>query len=244
MSKIPFKRVLLKISGEALASIRPEVESDTYGISQEMLEKIAIDVQEVYDLGIQICIVVGGGNIFRGVHGVSKHNIDRATSDHMGMLATVINGLALQNAIEGEGIPCRLMSAIPMNTVAQHYVRQRAIRHLEKGRVVIFVAGTGNPYFTTDTAATLRATELGCDLLLKATKVKGVFTKDPVQFSDAEFIPHMTYADVLEKKINIMDATAITLAQENKIPMRIFSIYEKNSFPDVMKNVGQFTKIS
>lgn len=244
MSKISYKRVLLKLSGEALASPTPVNDADSYGISQEMLERIAIDVQEVYDLGVQVCIVVGGGNIFRGAHGVAKHNIDRTTSDHMGMLATVINGLALHSAIEAEGIPCRLMSAISISSVAQNYVRQRAIRHLEKGRVVIFVAGTGNPYFTTDTAATLRATELNCDLLLKATKVDGVYTKDPLLHEDAVFIPSLTYAEVLENKLQVMDSTAVTLAQENNMPLRVFSIYNKNGFPDVIKNVGRFTKIS
>ncbi len=244
MSKIPYKRVLLKLSGEALSSALPVSADESYGISQEMLERIALDVQEVYDLGVQICIVVGGGNIFRGAHGVANHNLDRTTSDHMGMLATVINGLALHSAIEAEGIPCRLMSAIPMSTVAQPYVRQRAIRHMEKGRVLVFVAGTGNPYFTTDTAATLRAIEMNCDLLLKATKVDGVYTKDPAVHADAVFIPHLSYQEVLEKKLAVMDATAITLAQENAIPLRVFSIYNKNSFPDVIRNVGKFTKIA
>lgn len=244
MLKNPFKRVLLKISGEALACPNPLNEKKVYGISQEMLEKIALDIQEVHDLGIQVCVVVGGGNIYRGAHGATKHNIDRTTSDHMGMLATVINGLALSNALEAEGVPSRLMSAIPMNTIAQPYVRQRAIRHLEKGRVVIFVAGTGNPYFTTDTAAVLRATEMGCDVMLKSTKVDGVYDQDPFEHDDAVFYDTLTYADVLNRNLSIMDATAITLAQENQLPLRVFSIYRKNSFPDVIKNVGPFTKIS
>lgn len=243
MSKVAFKRVLLKLSGEALASLTPD-NSANVGISQEMLERIAHDIKNVYDLGVQICIVVGGGNIFRGVHGMATHDLNRTTSDHMGMLATIINGLALHNAIEAEGVPCRLMTAVPMETIAELYVRLRAIRHMEKGRVIIFAGGTGNPYFTTDTAATLRASEMGCDLLLKATKVDGVYTNDPVKNPDAEFIPNLSYQDVLINKLGVMDATAITLAQENHLPLRIFSIYTENGFKDAISNTGRFTKIS
>ena len=244
MAKLPVKRVLLKLSGEALASLEPSFDHHAYGISQLMLEKIALEVQEVYDMGIQVCIVVGGGNIFRGAHGVAKHNLDRTTSDHMGMLATVMNGLALHNAIEAEGVPCRLMSAIPINPIAQHYVRQRAERHIDKGRVLIFVAGTGNPYFTTDTAATLRAVETKCDLLLKGTKVPGVYTKDPALHSDATHISHLTYEELTQQQYGIMDSTAIALVHEHKIPTRVFSIYAKNSFPDAVKGIGLFTTIS
>ena len=243
MSKIPFKRVLLKLSGEALASLNQN-DSDNFGISQEMLERIALDIKSVHDLGVQVGIVVGGGNIFRGAHGMAHHDLDRTTSDHMGMLATVINGLALHNAIEATNVPCRIMSAIPMKTIAETYVRQRAIRHLEKGRVVVFSAGSGNPYFTTDTAAALRASELGCDLLLKATKVDGVYTADPKTTSSAEFIPTLTYRDILERGLNVMDTTAITLAKENHIPLRIFSIYKENGFAEVLQNQGRYTTIS
>jgi len=243
MSKIAFKRVLLKLSGEALASIN-QAESDNFGISQEMLERIALDIQYVHDLGVQIGIVVGGGNIFRGAHGVSHHDLNRTTSDHMGMLATVINGLALQNAIQAEGVPCRIMSAIPMETIAEPYIRQRAIRHLEKGRVVVFAAGSGNPYFTTDTAASLRASELGCDLLLKATKVDGVYTADPKTTPSADFIPNLTYREVIDRSLNVMDTTAIALAMENHIPLRVFSIYTENGFANVLQNQGRFSTIS
>lgn len=243
MSKNIFKRVLLKLSGEALASLSPD-ESDRFGISQEMLERIALDIKSVHDLGIQVGVVVGGGNIFRGAHGVAHHDLDRTTSDHMGMLATVINGLALHNAIQAEGTPCRIMSAIPMDTVAESYIRQRAIRHMEKGRVVVFSAGSGNPYFTTDTAAALRASELKCDLLLKATKVDGVYSADPKTTPSAEFLSKLTYNEVVERGLNVMDATAITLARENHIPMRVFSIYNENGFAKVLQNQGRYSTIS
>ncbi|MDP3371303.1 MAG: UMP kinase [Candidatus Paracaedibacteraceae bacterium] len=243
MSKNIFKRVLLKLSGEALASLHPE-ESSNFGISQEMLERIALDIKSVHSLGIQIGIVVGGGNIFRGAHGVAQHDLDRTTSDHMGMLATVINGLALHNAIQSEGTPCRIMSAIPMDTIAESYIRQRAIRHMEKGRIVVFCAGSGNPYFTTDTAAALRASELGCDLLLKATKVDGVYSADPKTTQSAEFLHKLTYDEVVKRGLNVMDATAITLARENHIPMRVFSIYNEDGFAKVLQNQGRYSTIS
>jgi uridylate kinase len=243
MSKPAFKRVLLKLSGEALASLNPE-DSENFGISQEMLERIAIDIKTVHNLGVQIGIVIGGGNIFRGAHGVSHHDIDRGTSDYMGMLATVINALALHNAIQSEGTPCRIMSALPIEAIAETYIRQRAIRHMEKGRVVVLAAGSGNPYFTTDTAAALRASELGCDLLLKATKVDGLYTKDPKKSSDAEFLKELTYDEVVKRGLNVMDTTAITLAKENHIPLRVFSIYKENGFADVLQNQGRYSTIS
>jgi uridylate kinase len=243
MSQISFKRVLLKLSGEALASLTPS-QSDNFGISQEMLERIALDIKVVHDLGVQIGVVVGGGNIFRGAHGVAHHALARTTSDHMGMLATVINGLALQNAIEAEGTPCRLMSALPIEAVSETYIRQRAIRHLEKGRVVVFSAGTGNPYFTTDTAAALRASELGCDLLLKATKVDGIYCSDPKKNSAADFLENLNYNEVLDRGLNVMDTTAITLAKENNIPLRVFSIYNENGFANVLQNQGRYSTIS
>lgn len=241
--KSAFKRVLLKLSGEALASLNQD-DSDNFGISQGMLERISLDIKQVQDMGVQVGIVIGGGNIFRGAHGVSQHDIDRATSDYMGMLATVINALALHNSIQAEGVPCRIMSALPIEAIAETYIRQRAIRHMEKGRVVVFAAGSGNPYFTTDTAAALRASELGCDLLLKATKVDGVYTKDPKKSSDAEFLKELTYDEVVSRGLNVMDATAITLAKENHIPLRIFSIYKENGFADVLQNQGHYSTIS
>jgi uridylate kinase len=243
MSKPAFKRVLLKLSGEALASLNQD-DSENFGISQEMLERIAIDIKTVHSLGVQIGIVIGGGNIFRGAHGVSHHAIDRGTSDYMGMLATVINALALHNAIQAEGTPCRIMSALPIEAIAETYIRQRAIRHMEKGRVVVLAAGSGNPYFTTDTAAALRASELGCDLLLKATKVDGIYTKDPKKSSDAEFLKELTYDEVVKRGLNVMDTTAITLAKENHIPLRVFSIYKENGFADVLQNQGRYSTIS
>jgi uridylate kinase len=237
-----YKRVLLKISGEALASVDPEGDRNL-GIDQKMLEKIAQDIKTVYDHGVEICLVVGGGNIYRGVYGMARHGMDRTTSDQMGMLATVINGMALQHAIESEGMTCRLMSAIPMPTLAESYVRRQAIRHMEKKRVVLFVAGTGTPYFTTDTAAALRASEMNCDLLLKATKVKGVYAKDPVHHKDAEFLPRLTYDEVLAKKLKVMDTAAITLTQENQIPIAVFSIYEQGGFAKVISGQGHFSLI-
>lgn len=237
-----YKRVLLKISGEALASINPD-EDQSRGIDQRMLEKIAQDIKGVYAENIQICLVVGGGNIYRGVHGMAKHGMDRTTSDQMGMLATVINGLALHNAIQNEGVPCRLMSAIPIPAISEPYVPKRALRHLEKNRVVLFVAGTGNPYFTTDTAAALRASEMGCDLLLKATKVQGVYTKDPVHHKDAVFLPRLTYDQVLDQNLGVMDTAAIALTRENSVPIAVFSIYENDGFAKVINGQGRFTLI-
>ncbi len=238
-----YKRVLLKISGEALASIDPEGDKNL-GIDQKMLEKIAQDIKVVYDQGIEVCLVVGGGNIYRGVHGMARHGMDRTTSDHMGMLATVINGMALQHAVESQGLSCRLMSAIPIPTVGESYIRRRAIRHMERGRVVLFVGGTGIPYFTTDTTAALRASEMNCDLILKATKVQGVYTKDPAYHNDAEFLPHLTYDEVLAKNLKVMDTAAIVLASENHIPIAVFSIYEENGFAKVVNGQGHFSLIS
>ncbi len=237
-----YKRVLLKISGEALASVDPAGDKNL-GIDQKMLEKIAQDIKAVYDQGVEICLVVGGGNIYRGVHGMAKHGMDRTTSDHMGMLATVINGMALQHAIESEDVPCRLMSSIPMPTVGESYIRRRAIRHMEKGRVVLFAGGTGIPYFTTDTTAALRASEMGCDLFLKATKVQGIYTKDPVHHKDAEFLPRLTFDEVLAKNLKVMDTAAINLAHENHIPIAVFSIYEDGGFAKVISGQGHFSLI-
>jgi len=241
MTTLPYRRILLKISGEALAS--PESFSSPQAIDQNMLQKIAHDIKSAYVQGVEICMVVGGGNIFRGVLGAQSHGIDRATSDYMGMLATVINALALQSAMEAIEVPCRVMTAIPMAAMGESYIRRRAIRHLEKKRVVIFAAGTGNPFFTTDTAAALRASEMGCDLLLKATKVDGVYSKDPTKNKDAVFYPQLSYHDVLFNRLEVMDATAVALARENHVPIAVFSIYDTDGLSNVVKGKGRFTMI-
>jgi uridylate kinase len=232
--------VLLKISGQALAGSG----SDSQGINQEMLEKLASEIAQVRDLGIQVSIVVGGGNIYRGIAGSKTHGMDRATSDYMGMMATIINVLALQNAMEHASIPCRVMCAFPIEAIGETYIRRRAIHHLEKNRVVIFAGGTGNPFFTTDTAAALRASEMGCDLLLKATKVNGVYSADPLTDRTAEFHPTLCYDDVLTRNLGVMDATAIALARENLVPIAIFSIYETGGFAKVIRGEGNFTLIT
>ncbi len=243
-SKPLHRRVLLKISGQALAGTLAGSDSDSQGISQEMLEKMASEIAQVRDLGTQVCIVVGGGNIYRGVAGAKTHGIDRATSDYMGMMATIINALALQNALEQANIPCRVMCAFPIEAIGETYIRRRAIHHLEKDRVVIFAGGTGNPFFTTDTAAALRASEMGCDLLLKATKVDGVYSADPLKDHTAEFHPILSYDDILTRNLGVMDATAIALARENLIPIAIFSIYEQGCFAKVIRGKGNFTLIT
>jgi uridylate kinase len=235
-----YKRVLLKISGEALASVE-KTHTKAFGISQYMLDKIANDVKSALALGVQVCIVVGGGNIYRGVQGASEHGIDRATSDYMGMMATIINGVALASALENNGVPSRLMSAIPVQLVAEPYIRSKALSHMQKGRVVVFAGGTGNPFFTTDTAATLRAVEMNCDVLFKATKVPGIYDKDPVKHKDAVFMGEITATEVLNKKLNVMDATAIALARENNLPIVVFSMYEDDSFAKVMTEKTQYT---
>lgn len=237
-----YKRVLLKISGEALAG--PNHANISMGISQEMLTKLAADIKQVIDMGVKVCIVIGGGNIYRGITGAKEHGIDRSTSDHMGMLATVINALALQNAIEHAGLECRVMTAIPMEAFAEPYIRRRAINHMTKGRVVIFAAGMGNPYFTTDTPAALRALEMNCDLILKATKVDGVYDKDPKKHQDAVRYDHLTYSEVLKKHLTVMDTTAVTLIRENHLPLAVFNIFEENGFARVITGQGKYTLIS
>ena len=204
-----------------------------YGISPDMLKYVADEVRSIFDLGVQVSIVVGGGNIFRGI-AASSYDMDRASADHMGMLATLINSLALQDALEKKGIPTRVQTAISMHQLAEPYIRRRAIRHLEKGRVVIFAAGTGNPYFTTDTAAVLRAQEIHAELLMKATKVDGLFDCDPVQNKDAKLIRKTTYMEVLSERLNVMDATAISLAMDNRLPLVIFNLKTKGNIRDVV----------
>lgn len=215
--QIKYKRVLLKLSGEALMG------GDSYGINTDVLDFVANEVREIVELGIQPGIVIGAGNIFRGVAGASK-GMDRATADNMGMLATVMNSLAMQDALEREGVITRVMSAIPMQSVCEPYIRRRAVRHLEKGRVVIFAAGTGNPYFTTDSAGVLRALEIDADLVIKATKVDGVYDKDPVVYPDAVKYNDLTYDDVLRRGLKVMDAAGIALAKEDNKPIKVLNM--------------------
>ena len=234
MSALRFKRVLLKISGEALMG------NGEYGIETDMVNRIARDIKDVVDLGIEVCLVVGGGNIFRGVSGAAV-GMDRSAADYMGMLATVINSLALQNALEKLGVTTRVQSAIPMSSVCEPYIRRKATRHMEKGRVVIFAAGTGNPFFTTDTAAALRASEMSCDALLKGTKVDGVYTADPIKVPTAKKFDTLTYLDVLSNDLGVMDASAISLARENNIPVIVFSIKQPGAFAELMQGRGAYT---
>lgn len=231
-----YRRVLLKLSGEALLG------EQEFGVSPDTLESIASDVCAVRALGVQVCLVVGGGNIFRGMAGAAA-GIERTSADYMGMLATVMNALALQSAMERAGLDTRVLSAIPMATVCEPYIRRRAMRHLDKGRVVIFAGGTGNPFFTTDTAAALRASEMRCDLLLKGTQVDGVYSADPNIDSGAERYERLSYLDVLSRDLRVMDAAAISLARENKIPILVFSIQNAGAFAGVIAGRGKFTLI-
>ncbi len=213
-----------------------------YGIDFDTVDRIAKEVKAVRELGVQVCMVLGGGNIFRGVSGATR-GMQRASADYMGMLATVINALALQNMLEGHGVESRVLSAIPMSTVCEPYIRRRAIRHLDKGRVVIFGGGTGNPFFTTDTAAALRAAEMGCDALLKGTQVDGVYSADPKTDPDAERYERLNYLEVLSRDLKVMDASAISLARENKIPILVFSVHTPGAFADVISGNGTCTII-
>ncbi len=231
-----YKRVLLKISGEVLMG------DGEFGLNPETVDRIAGDIAEVRSQGIEICLVVGGGNIFRGVS-VAAAGMERAGADYMGMLATVMNALALQSALEGRDVPTRVLSAIPMATVCEPYIRRRAVRHMEKGRVVIFAAGTGNPYFTTDTAAALRASEMGCDCLMKGTKVDGVYSADPEKDPTAERYESLTHFDVLQRDLKVMDAAAITLCRENDIPILVFSIQNAGEVSRVLQGDGRFTTV-
>jgi len=223
VSEIIYKRALLKLGGESLAD-----ETAGFGIDQEAIKNIAQEILAAHNLGVEFAIVIGGGNIFRGAT-ASALGMERVTADHMGMLATVINALALQHALESVGIPTRVQTAIEIHQVAEAYVRRRAIRHLEKGRIVIFAAGTGNPFFTTDTAASLRAMEINADIIFKATKVDGIYTSDPMTDKDAVKYEHLTYLDVLKKGLKVMDSTSVSLCMDNKLPMVIFNVREKGS---------------
>jgi uridylate kinase len=227
MTKPRYRRILLKISGEILTGDRG------FGIDPEIIREIAQEIKEVVSLGVEIAIVIGGGNIFRGVAASSK-GMDRATADYMGMLATVLNALAFQDALEKMGVHTRVQTAIEMREIAEPYIRRKAIRHLEKGRVVIFAAGTGNPFFTTDTTASLRAMEIGAEVILKATKVDGIYSLDPVLHPEAEKYEELTYLDVLKRQIKVMDATAISLCMDNKIPIVVFSLKERGNIQRVV----------
>ncbi len=234
--QIKYRRVLLKLSGEALMGSRD------YGLDQVIVDRVATEIKDVIAMGVQVCVVIGGGNIFRGVSGAAS-GMDRATADYMGMLATVMNALAMQNALEKMDVPTRVQSAIPMSTVCEPYIRRRAQRHMEKGRVVIFAAGTGNPFFTTDSAAALRASEMQCDALLKGTKVDGVYSADPKKFPDAKRYDRLSYLDVLAQDLQVMDTSAISLARQSKIPILVFSIFEHGAFAEVMQGKGKSTII-
>jgi uridylate kinase len=232
-----YSRILLKLSGEALMG------PGEYGLDPETVSRLAAEVKAVVATGVQVCLVIGGGNIFRGVIGAAT-GIERASADYMGMLATVINSLAVQSALERIGVPTRVCSAIPMDTVCEPYIRRRAIHHMEKGQVVICAAGTGNPYFTTDTAAALRAAEMGCKALLKGTQVDGVYSADPKKDKSAQRYDRLSFLEVLSRDLKVMDAAAISLARENNIPILVFSIHHPGALADVVAGRGKYTIIS
>ena len=232
-----YKRVMIKISGEALMG------DQAYGLNPPTVENIAQEIKKVHSLGTQICMVIGGGNIFRGLQG-SAQGMERTTADYMGMLATVMNALAMQSALEALGINTRVVSAIPMDQVCEPYIRRRAVRHLEKDRVCIFAAGTGNPYFTTDTAATLRASEMACEAIFKGTKVNGVYDKDPALHSDAVRYEATNYDEVLQKNLKVMDASAIALARDNNLPIIVFSLNEPGGLACILRGEGTYTSVS
>jgi uridylate kinase len=223
-----YKRVLLKLSGEALQG------PGQFGISSDVIEYVSEEIKSIYSLGVETGIVIGGGNIFRGVSSSSK-GMDRSTADYMGMLATVINALALQDFLERKGLPTRIQTALEIKQVAEPFIKRRAIRHLEKGRIVIFAAGTGNPFFTTDTAATLRALQMGADIIMKATKVDGIYDKDPVKNKDASKFTELTYMEILKKGLKVMDATSISLCMEGNIPIVVFDLFEKGNIEKVIR---------
>ena len=224
-----YKRIVLKLSGEALKDV-----TNGEPLDPAILKNLALSLKEIHSLGVQICLVVGGGNIFRGLSG-SQSGVDRTTGDYMGMLATVINGLALMNALEKEGVPVRVQTAIPMEKIAEPFILRRAVRHLEIGRIVILVAGTGNPYFSTDTTAALRASELGADAILKATKVDGIYDKDPAKFPDAVKFDKISYLDALEKRLAVMDSTAFSLCMDNRIPIIVFNMNKPGNIERVIE---------
>jgi uridylate kinase len=232
-----YKRILVKLSGEALLG------KEDYGIDPAILKRIAAEIYEVMKMGVQVAVVLGGGNIFRGA-GLARAGMDRVTGDHMGMLATVINALAMQDAIEGMGAHARVMSALRINEVCEDYIRRRAIRHLEKGRVVIFGAGTGNPFFTTDTAASLRAIEINAEVLLKATKVNGIYDADPVKNPAAKRYSRLTFDKVLADRLNVMDATAIVMCRENSLPLQVFNMFNAGDLIRIVQGEDVGTVVS
>ncbi len=231
MNKTNFKRVLLKISGESLMGV------GSYGIDVSTVDRVAKEISQVCKLGVEICLVIGAGNIFRGLSGAAA-GMDRASADYMGMLATVMNSLAMQNSLERLDFQTRIQSAISMTEVCETYTRRRAIRHMEKNRIVIFAAGTGNPYFTTDTAAALRASEMDCDAIFKGTKVDGIYDMDPMKDSDAIKFDKISYSEVLSKNLRVLDSSAVSLARDNNIPIIVFSIKENNSFLNIIEGKG------
>jgi uridylate kinase len=235
--KPKFKRILLKLSGEALQG------TDNYGINAKILSTISSEIKEIHEQGVEVTVVIGGGNIFRGISGAST-GMDRSTADYMGMLATVINALALQDSLERNGVLTRVQTALEIKQVAEPFIKRRAIRHIEKGRVVIFAAGTGNPFFTTDTAATLRALQINADIILKATKVDGVYDKDPMKFKDAIKFDELSYMDILKKELKVMDATAISLCMEEKIPIIVFNLFKKGNIKRIIdgKKIGTIVR--
>ena len=234
---VRYERVLLKISGEALMG------DQNFGLNPPTVERIAAEVQKVHAKGVEVCLVIGGGNIFRGLQG-SAQGMERTTADYMGMLATVMNALAMQGALESKGIHTRVISAIPMDQICEPYIRRRAVRHLEKKRVVIFAAGTGNPYFTTDTAATLRASEMSCEAIFKGTKVDGVYDSDPVHNPEAVRYDTVSYDEVLQKHLGVMDASAIALARDNNLPIIVFSLDEPGGFRGILAGEGTYTIVN
>lgn len=231
-----YKRILLKISGEALMG------DQNYGLDLPTIERVCTEIKQVHEMGVEQAIVIGGGNIFRGLNGEAQ-GIERTTSDHIGMLATIMNALALQNKLEQMGLEVRVMSAIPMESICEMYIRRKAVHHMKKGRIVICAAGTGNPYFTTDSAAALRAAELKCEVLMKATKVDGVYSADPVKDKNATFHPELSYQYVLTENLRVMDAAAIAVARESHIPIMVFSIQNPKGIGDALTGKGRFTII-
>tara|TARA_B100002051_G_scaffold229412_1_gene226461 strand:- start:213 stop:920 length:708 start_codon:yes stop_codon:yes gene_type:complete len=231
------KRILLKISGESLMG------NSSYGLDISTAKFISKEIRKIYNKKYQICLIIGGGNIYRGIKGAAE-GIDRSTSDYMGMLATIMNALSMQSILESSKVPTRVQSAISMSQIAEPYIRRKAIRHLEKNRIVIFAAGTGNPFFSTDTAAALRASEMNCSIIVKATKVDGIYDKDPIKFKDAKFYKKISYTEVLGNDLKVMDSTAISLAKESKVPILITNINKKNSIINAINGIGKFSKIS
>lgn len=232
-----YKRILLKLSGEALLG------SEDYGIDPKYIARLAAEVKSVSDAGVEVAMVIGGGNIFRGA-GLAEAGMDRVTGDHMGMLATVINCLSMQDALESQGAYCRVMSAFPINAVCEDYIRRRAVRHLEKGRIVLFAAGTGNPFFTTDSAASLRAVEVGADLMIKGTKVNGIFDKDPMKHDDAKRYEQVSFDEVITKQLGVMDTTAIVMCRDNNLPVKVFDMNADGALMRLVQGENVGTTVS